>query len=75
MFKNMKTRWISLLDPLRIILLKYRPFLAKIFMDNNNNQVVKITFCLKLLYVSYIICYLLQCLLHFLIDGLVAFVS
>ncbi len=75
MFKNMKTRWISFQNPLRRILLKYKPFLAKMFMDSNNNQVVKITFYPKMLYVSCIICYLLQCFLHFLIDGLVAFVS
>jgi hypothetical protein len=44
-------------------------------MDNNNNQTANVTFYPNLLYVSYIICYLLQCLLHFLIDGLVAFVG
>lgn len=70
MFKNMKTRWISFLNPLRIILLKYKPLLAKMSMYNNNNQVAKVTFCLNLSNVSCIVCYLLQCCLHFLIDGL-----
>jgi len=70
----MKTRWVSLLDPLRRILSKYKPFSAKMSMDNNN-QTVNVTLCPNLLYVSYIVCYLLQCLLHFLIDGLVAFVG
>jgi len=73
MLMNMKTRWVSVLDPLRRILSKDRPLLAKMSMDSNNNQTTKVTFCPKLLYVSYIVCYLLQCLLHILIDGLVAF--
>jgi hypothetical protein len=75
MFKNMKPHLISLLDLLRKILLKYMPLLAKISMDSNNNQVAKVTLYPKLLYVSCIVFYLLQCFLHFLIDGLVAFAS
>ncbi len=69
MFKNMKPCWISLLDFLRKLLLEYMPFLAKMSMDSNNNQVAKVTLYPKLLYVFYIVCYLLQCFLHFLIDG------
>jgi len=75
MFKNMKPCWISLLDLLRKILLDYMPFLAKMSMDSNNNQVAKVTLYPKLLYVFCIVCYLLQCVLHFLIDSLVAFAS
>jgi len=59
MLMNMKTRWVSVLDPLRRILSKDRPLLAKMSMDSNNNQTTKVTFCPKLLYVSYIVCYLL----------------
>jgi hypothetical protein len=59
MLRDVKTPWISLMDPLRNILLKFKPILAKMFMDNNNNQASKITFCFKFLYVSYIVCYLL----------------
>jgi hypothetical protein len=44
MFKNVKTRWKSLLDPLRKILSTYMPLLAKMFMDSNNNQATKVTF-------------------------------
>jgi hypothetical protein len=44
-------------------------------MDNNNNQAAKVIFHPKLLNVFCIVCYLLQCILHFLIDGLVAFVG
>jgi hypothetical protein len=42
MFKNVKTRWISLLDLLRIILVEYRPFLAKMAMDSSSNQAAKV---------------------------------
>ncbi len=73
MFKNVKNHWIFLLDPLKRILSKYKPLLAKMSMDNNNNQAAKVTLYPKLFYVSYIVCYLLQCFLHFLFDGLVVF--
>jgi hypothetical protein len=42
MFKNVKTRWISLLDLLRIILVEYKPLLAKMPMDSSSNQVAKV---------------------------------
>jgi hypothetical protein len=42
MFKNVKTYWISLLDFLRIILVEYRPFLAKMAMDSSSNQAAKV---------------------------------
>jgi hypothetical protein len=38
MFKNMKTHYLSFLDPLRRILLEYMLLLAKMLMDRNNNQ-------------------------------------
>jgi hypothetical protein len=59
MLKNMKNLWISLLDPLRKILSQYMSPLAKMSNDSNNNQTTKVTFYSKLLYVSYIVCYLL----------------
>ncbi len=64
MFKNVKTYWIFLLDPLRRILLKYRPLLAKMFMDSNNNQFVKITFTLNyyMFIALYVICYNVFCI-------------
>jgi len=37
MLKNVKTRWISLLCSVWIILSKYMPLLAKMFMDNSSN--------------------------------------
>jgi hypothetical protein len=37
MFKNVKTQWISLLYLLWIILSKYMPFLAKMFVDSSSN--------------------------------------
>lgn len=37
MFKNVKTLWISLLDPLQRIFSKYMPFLDKMFLDNSSN--------------------------------------
>jgi hypothetical protein len=64
MFKNVKTRWIFLLDPLRRILLKYKPLLAKMFMDSNNNQVVRITSTLNyyMFLALYVICYNVFCI-------------
>jgi hypothetical protein len=59
MLKNVKMPWISLMDPLRNILLEFKPILAKMFMDSNNNQASKVTFCFKFLYVFCIVCYLL----------------
>jgi hypothetical protein len=38
MLKNMKSRWVSLLDSLRRILSKYMPLSAKMSMDSNNNH-------------------------------------
>jgi len=45
MLKNVKTQWISLPYPLWIILSKYMPLLAKMFMDSNNNQTTKVPCC------------------------------
>jgi hypothetical protein len=59
MLKNMKNLWVSLLDPLRRILSQYMSPLVKMSNDSNNNQTTKVTFYSKLLYVSYIVCYLL----------------
>jgi hypothetical protein len=44
MLKNVKTQWISLLDPLWKILSKYRPLLVKMFLDNLSNQTTNIPF-------------------------------
>jgi hypothetical protein len=63
---------ISLMDLSRNILLEFKPILAKMSMDSNNNQAAKVTFYLKFLYV------LLHCMLFvimFLIDDLVAFAN
>jgi hypothetical protein len=57
--KNMKNHWTSLLDPLKRILSQYMSPLAKMSNDNNKNQAAKVTFYPKLLYASYVVCYLL----------------
>ncbi len=44
MLKNMKTQWISLLDALWNFFSKYKPLLAKTFMDNSSNQTTKVPF-------------------------------
>ncbi len=46
MLKNVKTQWISFLYLLWIILSKYMPLLAKMFMDSSSNQSTKIPCCL-----------------------------
>jgi molecular chaperone DnaK (HSP70) len=45
-FMNVKTQWISLLELLCRIFKKYKPFLAKMFKDMINNQVIKVPYYL-----------------------------
>jgi len=52
MFKNVKTYWISLLDLLKIILVKYKPLLAKMAMDSSSNQATKVL-CFNLFFNVY----------------------
>ncbi len=69
MFKNMKNHWIFLLDPLKRILSKYKPLLAKRFMDNNNNQVAKVTLYPKLYMFTtlYVICCNVFCIFYLMV--------
>jgi hypothetical protein len=40
--KNVKTRWMSMLDPLKRIMVEYKPFLAIMQTNQNSIQMAKV---------------------------------
>jgi hypothetical protein len=53
--KNVATRWVSLLDPLRRILSEYRTFIAKMHQDRANSADAKVTLSLFVFHLSHFV--------------------